>query len=145
MHGKMATNGFLVDAGLEENSTCTMCNQLKREANAHLLHECNSEEVQRQRGRLVAALINTTGECGNRDTPRRTQERINELIKIYSRDRTQDHNRILRMHKLENAEWHTAWSKANAGQGRTDKEQMQSRIMETFVRCDATCPVWSRV
>jgi len=143
IHGKMATNDLLVDAGIEENSTCTMCN--KKETNAHILHECNSEEAQKQRRRLVAALTNATRECGNRDTPRRTQDWINELIKIYSGDRTQEHNRILRMHKLEDTEWHKAWSKANAGQGRTDKEHMQSRIMETFVRCDATYPIWSGI
>jgi len=78
-------------------------------------------------------------------TKKNARDWINELIKIYSGDRTQEHNRILRMHKLEDTEWHKVWSKANAGQGRTDKEHMQSRIMETLVRCDATYPKWSGI
>jgi len=107
--------------------------------------ECMDDSARKSRATLMGCMWALTDQHGHTETPIIKYDWKREMKKIYTDPKEGQRHSNLEPTYLTHTDWQTSWNKAQEGLGRTFTEELQGRIMETFVWFNATQPTWTGV
>jgi len=144
IHGKLATNTHLYDMHIHDTPLCSLCGK-QPETTLHLMCECMDDGAKKSRASLMGNMWALIDQHGHAEAPIIKYDWKRELKKVYADLKDGQRHSKLEPKYLTQTDWQTSWNKAQEGHRRTFTEELQGRVMETFVRFNATHPTWTGV